>query len=385
LKVTFSENEELAAANARKFAESRLRKNVLDLDEREEFDFDSFKEAAELGFCGLMIPEDYGGAGVNPLLAMTVLEELGTGSPSFALSLGVSFLLFGYNLAREGSDYLKGKYLPGISAGKSIGAMALTEPLHGSDAAGIETRAERRQEGGGESFVLNGTKTFITNAPIADVFFLYASHEGGISAFVVEKSFRGITVGKPLRKMGNRSSPTGEVFLDSCEVPSENLVGEEGRGIYAMMRGLDIERLVLPAIYLGAIRWAIQISKEYSMQRKQFGKSISEYQLVQSKLANMAIQYESVRTYLREVAAQWEKKPGDRSLRGSAASAKVVVGRAVEYVTREAVQILGGLGYMRDSYVEMLYRDGRLASIGAGTEEVEQLLIFKSLMEGDFL
>lgn len=384
MKFSISEEERLAAASAKKFAEERLRKNVLQLDEREEFDFDSFREAFEHGFCGLMIPEEFGGSGTDPLVAMAVLEELGAGSPSFALSLGASFLLFGHNLAREGSDHLKKKHLPDISTGRKIGAMALTEPLHGSDAAGIETRAER--SGGG--FVLNGSKTFITNAPIADLFLVYARDkkpDGDISAFVVERGYKGVATGKPLRKMGNRSSPTGEVFFDGCEVPAENLVGEEGKGVYAMMRSLDVERIVLPSIYLGAMKWAIEISKQYSLSRKQFGRSISEYQLIQSKLANMAVMYESAKAYLREVAAQWKKNPGDRSLRGSAAASKLLVGRAVEYATREAVQILGGAGYMRDSIVEMLCRDCRLASIGAGTEEMEELLVFRGLMEGDFV
>ncbi len=385
MRLDVSEEERMATENAKRFAVENLRKRVLQLDEREEFDLESFKEASELGFCGLMIGEEFGGTGVDPLIAMAVLEELGAGSPSFALSLGASFLLFGHNLWREGSDHLKKKYLPDICAGRKIGAMALTEPLHGSDAAGIETRAERSSAGG---YVLNGSKTFITNAPIADLLLVYArntGHAGGVSLFVVEKGFKGITTGKPLKKMGNRSSPTGEVFLDGCEVPADGLVGKEGEGIYCMMRGLDVERIVLPSVYLGAMRWALEISRNYSLSRKQFGRSISEYQLVQGKLANMAVMYESAKIYLRGVAERWKKNPGDKSLRGSAAAAKLLAGRAVEYGTREAVQILGGMGYMRDSTVEMLSRDCRLASIGAGTEEMEELLVFRSLMEGDFV
>lgn len=384
VRVRMSTEEELLAETARKFAKGRLRQNVRRMDEAEEFDMGAFREACELGFSGLMIPQELGGCGVDPLSTVTVLEELGAGSPSFALSLGAHFLLFGHNLAREGSESLRKRYLPDIVSGKRIGAMALTEPEHGSDAVGIETAAERT----GDGFLLSGSKTFITNAPIADLFLVYAKTgpgPKGLSPFVVERGFGGVVTGPALRKMGNRSSPTGDVHLDGCPVPAENRVGSEDDGVHVLMRGLDIERIVLSAIYLGAMRWAMEIARDYSTLRRQFGRPLSEFQMLQSKLSEMAMGYECARVYLREVAKECALNPGARTLRGSAAAVKVIVGRTVESVTREALQILGGTGYMRDSVVEMLYRDGRLTSIGAGTEEIDKLIVFKSLLAGDFV
>ncbi len=385
MKVRLSPDEEAVVRSARRFARERLRPNLRAMDEADRFDTEAFAEAAELGFTGLMIPETYGGIGTNVRLALVVLEELGTGSPAFALSLGAHFLLFGHNLVCEGSDELKRRYLPSVAAGRRIGALALTEPAHGSDAAGIETTARRSSDVG---YMLTGTKTFITNAPVADLFFVYARTapgRHGLSAFVVERGFPGVRTGAPMKKMGNRSSPTGEVAFDSCPVPAGNLVGRENEGLAALMRGLDIERILLPSIYVGAMRWSIEIAHLYATHREQFGQLLKEFQIIQAKLAEMTVRYEVARVYLWAVAAEWQVAPGARELRGSAAAAKVVVGRAAEYVTREAIQILGGSGYLRDANVEMLYRDARLASIGAGTEEIDLLLIYRGLSEGDFL
>ncbi|EQD76954.1 acyl-CoA dehydrogenase domain-containing protein, partial [mine drainage metagenome] len=206
-----------------------------------------------------------------------------------------------------------------------------------------------------------------------------------LSAFVVERGFPGLRTGAPMKKMGNRSSPTGEVTLDSCPVPAGNLVGRENEGLAALMRGLDIERILLPSIYVGAMRWAIEMAHPYATHREQFGRPLTEFQMIQAKLAEMTVRYEVARVYLRAVADEWHAAHGARELRGSAAAAKIVVGRAAEYVTREAIQVLGGSGYLRDANVEMLYRDARLASIGAGTEEIDLLLIYRGLSEGDFL
>jgi isovaleryl-CoA dehydrogenase len=386
MKIFLGSEYELARRQAREFAEGELRPVVRRFDEDESFPWDLWRRASELGYTGLMIPEDYGGSGTDPLLAVVIVEELSRGFPAFSLSLIAHFCLAGYNIAREGSEDQRRRYLPVLASGKAIGAMGLTEPEAGSDATGIRTTA--RRDGG--YYVLNGVKTFITNAPIADIFLIYAKtspEKGahGISAFIVERGFPGLSTSKPFEKMGNRASPTGEVYLNDCRVPRENLVGEEDKGVYAMMRGLDIERIIISAIALGIMQWSIEISKEYAAQRIQFGRRIAEFQMIQGKLAEMAIFLEASRIYLYEAARKWGEKPGDRGIRGTAASVKFFVWDAAEKVTREAIQVLGGYGYMRENIVEMLYRDSRLGPIGAGTAEIDKLVVFRELMlRGDF-
>jgi len=274
-----------------------------------------------------------------------------------------------------------------LASGKSIGCMGLTEPEAGSDATGIKTSAKKEDN----FYILNGTKTFITNAPIADLFFIYAKTspelgKRGISAFILERNFEGLSTSKPFKKMGNRCSPTGEIIMINCKVPIENLVGKENEGVYIMMRGLDVERIILSAGALGIMQWALEISKNYSIQRFQFGKRIAEFQLIQEKLAEMAMMLEISRVYVYTIAKKWKENPGDRGLRGSAASLKLFVWDCAEKVTREAIQVLGGYGYMRENIVEMLYRDARLGPIGAGTAEIDKLIIFSELMENnDFI
>ncbi|MEM1546039.1 MAG: acyl-CoA dehydrogenase family protein [Candidatus Methanomethylicia archaeon] len=386
MRIFLGSEYELVRKQAREFAEKKLRPVVRRFDEEEVFPWDLWREAAELGYTGLMIPEEYGGSGTDPLLAVVIVEELSRGFPAFSLSLLAHFCLAGYNIAREGNEDQKKRYLPILASGKAIGAMGLTEPEAGSDATGIKTTARRD----GDYYVLNGVKTFITNAPIANVFLIYAKtspekNAHGISVFIVERSFPGLSTSKPFEKMGNRASPTGEIYLNECRVPRENLVGEEDKGVYAMMRGLDIERIIISAIALGIMQWSIEISKEFAAQRIQFGRRIAEFQMIQEKLAEMAIFLEASRIYLYEAAKKWKITPGDRGIRGTAASVKFFVWDAAEKIAREAIQILGGYGYMRENIVEMLYRDARLGPIGAGTAEIDKLVVFRELMlRGDF-
>lgn len=387
MKIFLGPEYDIARKQAREFAEKELRPVVRRFDEEEAFPWDLWRRAAELGYTGLMIPEDYGGSGTDPLLATVVVEEVSRGFPAFGLSLLAHFCLAGYNIAREGSEAQKRKYLPMLASGKAIGAMGLTEPEAGSDATGIKATARRS----GDYYVLNGVKTFITNAPIADIFFIYAKTSPergahGISAFIVERGFSGLSTSKPFEKMGNRASPTGEIYFNDCRVPKENLVGVEDEGVYVMMRGLDIERIVISAIALGIMQWSLEIVKDFTVQRVQFGKRIAEFQMIQEKLAEMAMLLEASRIYLYEAAKRWRDAPGERGLRGTAASVKLFTWDAAEKVAREAIQVLGGYGYMRENIVEMLYRDARLGPIGAGTAEIDKLVIFRELMlRGDFI
>ncbi len=386
MKIFLGPEIEVARKQARKFAEDELRPVLRKYSELEEFPFELWKRSAELGYTGLMIPEEYGGVGTDPLLAVVIAEEISRGFPAFGLSLGAHFLLCGYNIAREGNEYQKRKYLPLLASGKAIGAMGLTEPGAGSDATGIKTTAKKD----GDYYVLNGGKTFITNAPIADIFFIYAKttpekNVYGTSAFIVERNFSGVSTSEPFKKMGNNASPTGEIYFDNCKVPKENLVGEEDKGVYIMMRGLDIERIILSAGAIGIMQWALEIAKDYATQRVQFGQRIAEFQMIQEKLAEMAMLLEASRIYIYETAKKWKESPGDRNIRGTAAAVKLFVQDAAEKVAREAIQILGGYGYIRDNIVEMLYRDTRLGAIGAGTAEIDKLVIFRELLRGDFI
>lgn len=386
MKIFLGPEYDVARKQAREFAERELRPVVRKFDEEEAFPWDLWRRAAELGYTGLMIPEDYGGSGVDPLLAVVVVEEISRGFPAFGLSLLAHFCLAGYNIAREGGEDQRKRYLPILASGKAIGAMGLTEPEAGSDATGIKTTARRN----GDYYVLNGVKTFITNAPIADIFLIYAKTSPergahGISAFIVERGFPGLSTSKPFKKMGNRASPTGEIYLNDCRVPRGNLVGREDEGVYVMMRGLDIERIIISAIALGIMQWSLEIVKDFTVQRVQFGRRIAEFQMIQEKLAEMAMLLEASRIYLYEAAKRWRETPGERGLRGTAASVKLFVWDAAEKVAREAIQALGGYGYMRENIVEMLYRDARLGPIGAGTAEIDKLVIFRELMlRGDF-
>jgi isovaleryl-CoA dehydrogenase len=336
----------------------------------------------EQGFLGVTIPTEYGGLGLPYLAQALILEEIARVSPALALSVGAHSNLFADNLARNGSSAQRELALPDIVSGKAVGALALTEPQAGSDAVALRTRAERR----GDEYILNGSKQFITNGPIADWLLVYAKTSPprgahGISAFLVARDTPGFTVAKRLDKMGMRGSPTGELAFQDCAVPVDRLVGVENDGVAIMMSGLNVERAVLGGIPVGIMAECLDRSLDYARSREQFGHKIGTFELIQAKLADMYADLEAARWL---VTAALDVVGRDRrSLRASAAALTF----ASEASTRHAlaaIQIHGGYGYMRDLPLERLARDAKLLEIGAGTSEIRRLVVARELLGPEF-
>jgi len=345
---------------------------------------DLFKKMGDLGLLGVNIPQEYGGSEMDLLAALIVLEQLARFSPAVALSYGAHAILCAYNIYRNGAEGQKRKYLPPLCSGDNVGAMALTEPGAGSDAVSISTRAIRK----GDTYVLNGSKTFITNGPIADILVVYAKTEPnlgakGISAFIVEKDFPGFSVSRKIEKIGMRGSPTGELFFDNCPVPRENLLGRENGGIAVMMSGLDIERAFFSGLAVGLAQSAFEYSVQYAKQRLQFGRPIGNFQLIKAKLADMYTQIEVARTFAYQVArlAELAQRGGKGAeIHKKAAASLLFAGEMCNFVASEAVQIHGGYGFTLEYPVQRFMRDAKLMTIGAGTSEIRRLIIAREIL-----
>jgi isovaleryl-CoA dehydrogenase len=329
-----------------------------------------------MGLLGISIPKELGGAGADLLTAALVMEELARGCASTALSWGAHAILCAHNLHAFANDAQRRRYLPALCKGEAIGAFALTEPNAGSDATNLVTRAARAAGG----YLLSGTKMFITNAPIADLFLVFArSGPDAISLFVVERESPGLSVGKPLEKLGMRGSPTAEVILQEVPVPEENRLGEEGKGVEMMLRALDVERSVFSALPVGIGRAALEASLAYAARREQFGRPIGEFQLIQEMLARMATEISAARLLVYQAAASLSL--GERATK-EASYAKLFGAEMVNRVTQDAIQIYGGYGYIREFPVERYLRDARLISLGGGTSEMQKLIIARELLKG---
>ncbi len=328
----------------------------------------------EMGLFGFGVPEAYGGTFRDYFSVTLLSEEISRYSPSLGTVMGASSLLFGNNLARHGTEEQKKRFLPRIASGEWIGCMGLTEPGAGSDAVSLTTRAVKD----GNSYVLTGTKTFISNAPICDVAYVYATLDKklgakGVCTFVVERDTPGFSVGKEFDKMGLRSSPTGELVFEECRVPAENLVGgAEGVGVRQMMGGLDTERVCWSSLALGLAQGAFEEALAYSQQREQFNTPIFNFQMVQKLLADMATEIEAARLLVYNGAAIIDQG-GDGRL--AASYAKLFTCDMVMRVTTDAVQVHGGYGYTKEYRVERMMRDAKVFAIGAGTSEVQRMII----------
>ncbi|MGI0053866.1 MAG: acyl-CoA dehydrogenase family protein, partial [Thermoplasmata archaeon] len=328
------------------------------------------------------LPTQYDGLGLGYLAQAVLLEEIARVSPALALSVGAHSNLCADNLARNGTDSQKSRYLPGLARGEAIGALALTEPGAGSDAMGLSTRAERH----GDRYVLNGSKQFITNGPVADLLIVYAKtapERGahGISAFLLEGETAGFTVSRKLDKMGMRGSPTGELAFRDCELAADQRLGAENEGVRVLMGGLNGERAVLAAIPVGIMGECLELSLRYAREREQFGRKLGSFQLIQAKIADMYFGLEASRLLLYRAL---EAVSADtRSARESAA-ALTFASEASTRVALEAIQLHGGYGYMRDLPLERLARDAKLLEIGAGTSEIRRLLVARELLGPGF-
>ena len=323
------------------------------------------------------IPEEYDGSGGGIVEACIVAEELARYCASTAASWGAHVDLCAANINRNGTPEQKARFLPDLASGRKLGGLAMTEPEAGSDVLAMTMRAEER----GEYFILNGTKTFITNGPVGDLFLVYATIDPkkkgkGITAFVIEKGFDGFKIGKQFEKLGWRGSPTGELIFEDCRVPKENVIGTVSGGVQVLLSGLNSERLVLSAECLGIARACLEESLKYAGERVQFGKPINAFEMISEKLARMAVKVEAVRTMIWSQAFRMVKE-GPAAMTFETACTKLIASEAALENALDATQIFGGYGYTREFPVERYLRDARLMTIGGGTTEIMLNLIFR--------
>ncbi len=343
------------------------------IDLNDEFPVDIFKKMGKMGFLGITIPEEYGGAGMDYRAQAIIEEELGYASASLALSYGAHSNLCLDNLYRNGSNFIRENYVPKLASGEWIGSLGLTEPSSGSDALAMKTSAVETNG----IYEINGSKTLITNAPYADLVLTYARTGEDYTAFAVLGTDNGFTRGKKFDKMGMRGSPTGEIFFDSVKVNRDRIIGKEGSGKEIILSGLNSERVILTFIFTGISRRALELAVKYSTERKQSGHFLHEFEMIEEKLAYMYTRYQTSRLLAERALDNLALNPMD-SL--GPAAAIMHASETSEYVSREAIQILGGIGYMRDSEVERLLRDAILGQIGAGTTEIRKHLISSALV-----
>ncbi|GKV66831.1 MULTISPECIES: acyl-CoA dehydrogenase [Sporosarcina] len=372
-----SEEHEMIRKMVRDFAEKEVAPSAAQRDEDETFDMNIFNKMAELGLTGIPWPEEYGGIGSDYLAYVIAVEELSRVCASTGVVLSAHTSLAGWPLFKYGNEEQKQKYLRPLAEGKKVGAYCLTEASSGSDAGGMKTSAKKD----GDDYVLNGSKIFITNGGIADTYIVFAvtdpeSKHKGTSAFIVESTFDGFSVGKKEKKMGIRSSPTTEVVLDNCRVPKENLLGEEGEGFIIAMKTLDGGRNGIAAQAVGIAQGALDAAVNYSKERVQFGKPIVANQGISFKLADMATSIEASR--LLTYQAAWLES-NDLPYGKASAMAKLMAGDTAMKVTTEAVQVFGGYGYTKDYPVERYMRDAKITQIYEGTQEVQRLVISRML------
>lgn len=364
---------------ARDFAAKEIAPKAAALDEKSEFPVENVKKMSELGFLGMMAPTELGGSGLDTLSYVLVLEEISAACASTGVTMSVNNSLFLGPILKFGMDSQKKKYCTDFAQGKKLGAYALSEPGSGSDAAALRTTATLK----GNKYVLNGTKNFITNGPHADAMIIFTTVDKtkkhkGITAFIVEKNFKGFSVGKVEKKLGIRASSTSSVILDACEVPVENRLGEEGDGFKVAMSTLDSGRIGIATQALGIGRAAFEFSTKYATQREAFGQPISGFQAIQAKIADMAVQLDAAR--LLTWRAAWMKDQG-MSIVKEASMAKLFASEAATFVTKEAVQILGGYGYIREYPVERYFRDAKITEIYEGTSEIQRLVIAREILK----
>jgi alkylation response protein AidB-like acyl-CoA dehydrogenase len=389
MDFSLNDHQKLTRDTVRQFMENEVRRSVRQRDREGRFPSEEIKKLAELGCCGMLVPEEWGGPGLDTISYVLMLEEVARVDAAMATSLGVTNSAVQVPLLTFGTDAQKKKYLRRLATGEILGAFCLTEPQAGSDAAGIQARAARENVGavlkpgvaGSGVYKLNGTKTWISNGSVAGVFIVFAKTDPdaggkGITAFLVEPNFKGLRVGRHEEKMGQHSSPSVEIVLNDCEVPAENRLGEEGQGLKIALSALDGGRIGIAALAVGLAQGALDAATKYAKQRRAFGKNIAEFQAIQWMLADMQTEIEAARGLVYYAA--WLKDSGGRM--GAAASkAKLYASEMVNRVAAKAVQIHGSVGYSRETDVERMYRDARVVTIYEGTSEVQRMIIARDL------
>ncbi len=361
-----------------RWAQERVKPMAAEIDRSNDFPADLWKEMGDLGLLGITVSEEYGGAGMSYLAHTIAVEEIARASASVSLSYGAHSNLCVNQIKLNASEEQKKKYLPGLISGEHVGALAMSEPGAGSDVVSMKLRAEKRNG----YYVLNGNKYWITNGPDADTLVVYAKTDPeagskGITAFIVEKTMKGFSTSPHFDKLGMRGSNTAELIFDDCEVPFENVLGEEGRGVRVLMSGLDYERVVLAGIGTGIIAACLDEIMPYLAERKQFGQPIGNFQLMQGKIADMYTAMNSARAYVYEVAKACDKGTVTRQ---DAAACCLYASEEAMKQAHQAVQAMGGAGFLSDAAVSRIFRDAKLMEIGAGTSEIRRMLIGRELM-----
>ncbi|CAH2604196.1 Acyl-CoA dehydrogenase [Rhodovastum atsumiense] len=377
LDFGLGETVDMLRAQVEDFAAAEIAPRAAAIDAANEFPADLWRKFGDLGVLGITIGEEYGGAGMGYLEHVVAMEEISRASASVGLSYGAHSNLCVNQIHRNGNEAQKRRYLPKLVAGEHVGALAMSEPGAGSDVVGMRTRAERR----GDRYILNGNKMWITNGPDADVLVVYAKTDPaagprGITAFLVEKGFPGFSTAQKLDKLGMRGSNTCELVFQDCEVPEENVLGTVGRGVNVLMSGLDYERAVLAAGPLGIMQACLDVVLPYLHERRQFGQPIGEFQIMQAKVADMYTTMNAAKSYVYAVAKACDR---DRTTRKDAAGAILFAAERATWMALEAIQCLGGNGYINDYPTGRLLRDAKLYEIGAGTSEIRRMLIGREL------
>ncbi|MEC8041476.1 MAG: isovaleryl-CoA dehydrogenase [Pseudomonadota bacterium] len=378
--MNFDQGEDVNALRdmVHRFAQERIKPMAAEIDAKNEFPNELWQEMGELGLLGVTVPEEFGGAGMSYLAHTVVVEEIARASASVSLSYGAHSNLCVNQIKLNGSDEQRAKYLPRLTSGEHVGALAMSEPSAGSDVVSMKLKAEKRNG----YYVLNGNKYWITNGPDADTLVVYAKTdpEGGskgITAFIVEKEMTGFSTSPHFDKLGMRGSNTAELIFDNVEVPFENVLGEEGKGVRVLMSGLDYERVVLAGIGTGIMAGAMDEVMPYMVERKQFGQSIGDFQLMQGKIADMYTKMNSARAYVYEVAKACDRGEVTRQ---DAAACCLYASEEAMNVAHQAVQAFGGAGFLADAPVARIFRDAKLMEIGAGTSEIRRMLVGRELM-----
>src|SRR5271170_6267093 len=363
----------------RDFADDKIAPIAAEIDRDDRFPIELWPQMGALGLHGITVEEELGGSGMGYLAHCVAMEEVSRGSASVGLSYGAHSNLCVNQIRRNGNDAQRRKYLPKLISGEHVGALAMSEPGAGSDVVSMRTRADKK----GDRYVLNGSKMWITNGPVADTLVIYAKTDRtagarGITAFIVEKGFKGFSTGKKLDKLGMRGSDTSEIVFEDCEVPAENVLGVVGNGVNILMSGLDYERAVLAAGPIGLMQSCLDIVIPYVHQRTQFGQPIGRFQLIQAKLADMYVTLNAAKAYVYAVAGACDR---GETTREDAAGAILYAAERATWMALETIQCLGGNGYINDYPAGRLLRDAKLYEIGAGTSEIRRMLIGREIFE----